>query len=85
MPEAVEDVVAAFVAEHHVEQTFLKRKRDRADPEALARRAPSSDDGDHERDERAENFLERWSRRKLRTPSRRRRSKSKLRRRLKRQ
>ena len=30
--------VAAFVAEHHVERQFFKRKRDRADPEALARR-----------------------------------------------
>jgi hypothetical protein len=45
MPAAVEDVVAAFVSEHYVEQTFRKRKRDRADPEALARRAPTSDDG----------------------------------------
>jgi hypothetical protein len=40
MPAAVRDIVKAFVAEHHVEQTFVKRKRDRADPEALARRAP---------------------------------------------
>ena len=40
MPEAVRAVVEAFVAEHHVEQPFIKRKRDRADPEALARRAP---------------------------------------------
>ena len=30
--------VEAFVAEHHVERPFFKRKRDRADPEALARR-----------------------------------------------
>jgi Protein of unknown function (DUF3305) len=40
MPEAVRAVVEAFVAEHHVEQPFVKRKRDRADPEALARRGP---------------------------------------------
>ena len=45
MPVAVEEVVAAFVSEHYVEQTFRKRKRDRADPEVLARRAPTSDDG----------------------------------------
>jgi hypothetical protein len=45
MPAAVEEVVAAFVAEHYVEQTFRKRKRDRADPEALARRDHLSDDG----------------------------------------
>jgi Protein of unknown function (DUF3305) len=42
MPEAVRAFVEAFVAEHHVEQPFMKRKRDRADPEALARRGPSS-------------------------------------------
>ena len=40
MPEAVQAWVAAFVAEHHVEQPFQKRERDRADPEALARRSP---------------------------------------------
>jgi len=40
MPQAVREVVEAFVAEHHVERPFVKRKRDRADPQALARRAP---------------------------------------------
>jgi hypothetical protein len=40
MPEALRDAIAAFVTEHHVEQIFEKRKRDRADPEALARRGP---------------------------------------------
>jgi hypothetical protein len=40
MPDAIRAVVEAFVAEHHVEQPFVKRKRDRADPEALARRGP---------------------------------------------
>jgi hypothetical protein len=43
MPEAIQRVVAAFVVEHHVEQPFVKRKRDRADPEALARRMPGDD------------------------------------------
>lgn len=38
MPEAVQDAVAQFIDEHHVERQFSKRKRDRADPEALARR-----------------------------------------------
>ena len=38
MPETIAETVAAFVAEHHVERTFQKRKRDRADPEALGRR-----------------------------------------------
>jgi hypothetical protein len=43
MPPAIQDVLAAFVAEHHVDQAFVKRKRDRADPEALARRSPIHD------------------------------------------
>ena len=43
MPEAIRQLVAAFVAEHHVERPFFKRKRDRADPEALGRRAPTRD------------------------------------------
>jgi Protein of unknown function (DUF3305) len=38
MPETIAEAVAAFVAEHHVERTFHKRKRDRVDPEALGRR-----------------------------------------------
>jgi hypothetical protein len=44
MPMAVRDVVEAFVVEHHVEQPFFKRQRDRANPESLARR-PSSEKG----------------------------------------
>ena len=40
MPQPVQDAVAAFVAEHHVEEVFVKRKRDRANPEAMARRGP---------------------------------------------
>ena len=40
MPEPVRATIDGFVAEHHVEQPFHKRERDRADPEALARRAP---------------------------------------------
>jgi hypothetical protein len=38
MPDTIAESIAAFVAEHHVERTFEKRKRDRADPEALGRR-----------------------------------------------
>ena len=30
MPDLIRDTVAAFVAEHHVEQVFIKRQRDRA-------------------------------------------------------
>ena len=40
MPEIVHDAVVQFVEEHYVTQTFFKRKRDRADPNALARRVP---------------------------------------------
>ena len=38
MPDVVREAVEAFVSEHHVEREFVKRKRDRANPEALARR-----------------------------------------------
>lgn len=46
MPDSVREQVAAFVAEHHVEREFFKRKRDRANPESLGRRnaAPARDD-----------------------------------------
>ena len=39
MPQPIAELVAAFVGEHHVERQFFKRKRDRANPEALGRRA----------------------------------------------
>jgi hypothetical protein len=42
MPAEIQRRLAAFVEAHHVERPFVKRKRDRADPEAMARRAPSS-------------------------------------------
>jgi uncharacterized protein DUF3305 len=45
MPDVVREVVESFVAEHHVEHEFVKRKRDRANPEALARRQA---EGGHE-------------------------------------
>ena len=44
MPESIRQIVAAFVAEHHVERPFFKRKRDRQNPESLARRGY----GDHD-------------------------------------
>jgi len=44
MPPAVRTIMEAFVAEHHVERPFVKRKRERADPEALARRTPLEKD-----------------------------------------
>lgn len=37
MPEAVRATLADFIAEHHVERTFVKRSRERADPEVMAR------------------------------------------------
>jgi len=37
MPESLREAIAAFVAEYHVEHEFVKRKRDRANPEVLAR------------------------------------------------
>ena len=40
MPTQIRDLIEAFVAEHHVEQPFFKRKRKRADPEALAQHGP---------------------------------------------
>jgi hypothetical protein len=46
MPDPVYEAVAAFVTEHHVERVFVKRRRDRANPEALGRRpATQGDDG----------------------------------------
>jgi hypothetical protein len=44
MPEAVQEMIEAFIAEHHVEHGFTKRKQKRADPDALARRGPLASD-----------------------------------------
>ena len=38
MPSGLREAVAAYVAAHHVERDFHKRRRDRADLEALGRR-----------------------------------------------
>jgi hypothetical protein len=40
MPPEIQSRLAAFVEAHHVERPFVKRKRDRADPETMAVRAP---------------------------------------------
>jgi len=45
MPDLIRDALAAFVAEHHVEREFFKRKRDRANAEGMARRPPGREDG----------------------------------------
>ena len=42
MPPELQAKLLAFFEAFHIERTFEKRKRDRADPEALARRAPGS-------------------------------------------
>lgn len=44
MPESIRQAVAAFVAEHPPQRNIFKRKRDRANPEALARRAPGREE-----------------------------------------
>lgn len=51
LPPGLGERLAAFVAEHHVERVTHKRRRDRADPEALGHRPQGSrqgrrDDGD---------------------------------------
>jgi len=38
MPALIIEIVESFIAEHHVEREFVKRKQSRADPEVLARR-----------------------------------------------
>ena len=38
MPDAIHETIERFVSEHHVDEAFVKRKRRRANPEALARR-----------------------------------------------
>ena len=40
MPVEIQQRLAAFVEAHHVERPFIKRKRDRASPEAMAKRDP---------------------------------------------
>jgi hypothetical protein len=44
MPDAVWDEVDAFIAKHHVERPFYKRKRNRADLEAMGRRGRVAED-----------------------------------------
>lgn len=41
MPPGLLALTQAFVAKHHRQREFHKRKRDRADPQALARRGPA--------------------------------------------
>lgn len=49
MPAEIRNRLSAFVEAHHIERPFIKRKRDRADSEAMARKAPVSSSTDQER------------------------------------
>jgi hypothetical protein len=50
LPSSVRAWMEDFVARHHVERAFWKRRRDRADPEALGTRpAPRREDHDERR------------------------------------
>lgn len=42
MPAGIAEEIATFVAQHHVERVFEKRKRDKRPPAFLDRRGPSS-------------------------------------------
>jgi hypothetical protein len=46
MPEPLRGAIAAFVAQQPADQVFEKRVRDRADPEAMARRGPRFENDD---------------------------------------
>ena len=45
MPPGLRAIAEDFVARHHRERGFYKRRRDQTDPEALARRGPAREDG----------------------------------------
>jgi len=45
MPVPIREVVESFIAEHHVEQTFFKRQRDRSNSRSPLRRAGKGDVG----------------------------------------
>jgi Protein of unknown function (DUF3305) len=45
MPAAISEAVKIFIAQHHVEQRFIKRERDRSTPRSSARRAGGGDAG----------------------------------------
>lgn len=46
MPTEIQEKVAAFIDAFHVERAFIKRERDRPDPNALARRARNKGEQD---------------------------------------
>ncbi len=44
MPESIQQAVAIFIAEHHVERPFIKRKRERSAFEGPRRASSGSED-----------------------------------------
>ena len=65
LPPGLRARLEAFVAQHHVERMPHKRRRDRADPEALGHRPGGRRRrGGRRMSGREEGFLSRWSRRK---------------------
>jgi hypothetical protein len=46
MPAAIAERIGAFVAEHHVERPFVKRRRGRGEPHAPARRGGDRENGE---------------------------------------
>jgi len=44
MPVPIGEIVASFIAEHHVERSFFKRQRDRSTPRSPARHAGGPED-----------------------------------------
>ena len=66
MPDVVRDTIAAFVAEHHVDEVFVKRKRTgRTRNRSDAARPPRRDELMTDRENFPKGFLERWSRKKI--------------------
>jgi hypothetical protein len=46
MPAAIAERLGDFIAEHHVERSFVKRQRNRGEPRAPARRADRCENGE---------------------------------------
>ena len=69
LPDNVREAMIDFVAEHHVEQTFFKRQARSRRSRSARRGAIRSKDGGRAMSE-PDDFLSRWSRRKLEPSSR---------------
>ena len=62
MPKSMQESIAAFVAEHHVQQEFVKRKARPRQSRGIG--APRPDGGRRSQVSDEEHFISRWSRRK---------------------